>query len=110
MKQILPSLKEKKRYLAYEVISEKPIEKAIIFKEIKAKTKELIGLEGLAKANITILDTFKDNKGVLKVNNKYLNHIRSSFILIDNIDKNKTLIKTLGVSGTLKKVSRFIGG
>ena len=104
LKAILPSLREKKQYIAFEV--EKP--ENIGLKEtrnaIMASTKNLIGDLGMAKAGILFLKDWKDQKGILRVNSKYVNYTKASMALITEISGKKARIKSVGVSGVVNKV------
>ena len=67
---------------------------------------QFLGEWEYAKANILILDDFKKNRGIIKVNNKYVDKVKVSLMLIKSF-----VIETRGVSGTLKKARfKFIGG
>ncbi|MFH1209793.1 MAG: Rpp14/Pop5 family protein [archaeon] len=96
MKQILPSLKEKNRYLVYSVSEDLSFNE--VKKIIQNNILRFLGELEMAKANIRIMDDFKYKKGIIKVDNKYTDKLRSSLILIKS-----PVIQTIGISGTLKK-------
>jgi len=110
MKQILPSLKEKNRYIVYSVNSfnidkddkdgkdSKELSFTGVKKIIQDNVLRFLGELEMAKANIYVMDDFKYKKGIIKVNNKYVDKVRSSLILIKS-----PVIQTVGVSGTIKK-------
>ena len=74
--------------------------------------QNFLGQIGLAKAGILILnDKFnkEKQKGIIRVNNKMVNHLKGSLCFIKEIDKEKVIIKSVGVSGILKKAQeKFI--
>src|SRR3989344_714651 len=106
MRAILPTLKEKNRYLAYEIKDNRKYTLDEIKNEMKKTILQFLGEFEYAKANILILDDFKKNKGIIKVNNKYVDKTRVALMLIRNF-----IVETIGVSGTLKKARiKFIGG
>lgn len=109
MKPILPSLRERKRYVAFEIISKKPIRDfEAVSDAIEESASDLLGMVEGAKAGVIILpDKYRNQKGVLKVNHRYVNHIRTSLALIDQIKDQDVIIKTMGVSGILKKTDKF---
>jgi len=113
IKPILPSLREKKRYLAFEVISERKIQDfPQISKAIHNSSLRLLGdLEG-AKAGIMILgEKYKDQKGIIRVNNKYLDKLKASFLFVEEIDGVPCILRSLGVSGMLTTATKtYIGG
>lgn len=89
IKPILPSLKEKKRYILYEgKVSRNTIKQGI---------KDYIGEYGMAKAGIMFIKS-KNNKGIVKTNVKWLEQVKTALSLM------KTRVKPVKVSGTLKKL------
>jgi ribonuclease P/MRP protein subunit POP5 len=47
-------------------------------------------------------------KGLIRVNNKEVNNLRSALALIDNVDKKEAIFRTIGVSGVLKKATKYL--
>jgi len=106
-KRLLSSLREKKRYVLFETISVIPISSTNIKENIIKSYKNLFGEIGLSKAGISFIE-YKENKGILKINNKYLDELRASFCMMRKVNKQDILLKTLRISGTLKKVKDLI--
>jgi ribonuclease P/MRP protein subunit POP5 len=108
--KILPTLREKTRYLAFEVISDHEIKDfKAISEEIEDKSLLFLGQLGLAKAGIRILPekwNLQFQKGLIKINNKYVNELKSSLTLIEKINNKKVVVKSIGVSGILKKAEQ----
>ena len=66
MRALLPTLKEKKRYILFEIISKDKITKDECGDAINKSCKELLGTLGCAKAGISFLkETYKNNKGII---------------------------------------------
>ncbi|MBI2208810.1 ribonuclease P protein component 2 [Candidatus Woesearchaeota archaeon] len=109
-KPLLPTLREKKRYLAYEVISGHKFNDAFeVNKAIMDAAKEFLGNLGMAKAGIMMInDQFNKEKqrGLLRVSNKHLDNLRASLIFADKIDNNDVIIRSVGASGILKKAQQ----
>ena len=109
-KPLLPSLREKKRYLAYEIISNTKLHDAIeINKAIMDSAKEFLGNLGMAKAGIIVMDDqFNPNlqRGIVRVNNKHLENLKASFVFINNIKEYDVIVKSVGASGILKKAQQ----
>ena len=102
MKPLLPSLREKKRYVVFESVADS-FDKQKIEKLIEEACLKFIGENGYSKAGIMILkDSWKRNKGVIKVNTKYVDEVKMSLGLI----KGKIIVNAIGVSGTLKKAKQ----
>ncbi len=109
-KQLLPSLREKKRYIVYEVLSNKSFSFSEISKAITAAIKNFIGELGCAKAGIILLNKYKNNKGILRVNHKSVDEVRSALTLIKEINNQKTVVKTIRTSGILNKALSYMEG
>ena len=99
---MLPSLREKKRYMVFQIKNGKNLEFSKIKAEIKQKLLEFLGQLGYGKAGILIVDG-KNNKGIIKVNNKHVDEARTALSLVKDLNNQKVIIQTLGVSGILKK-------
>ena len=98
MKVILPTLKERNRYLVYEIKNSKKYTINEIKNEMKKAILQFLGELECAKANILILDDFKKNRGIIKVNNKCVDKVKVALMLIRSF-----IVETVYVSGTLKK-------
>lgn len=107
LKTLLPSLKERKRYLVFEVISKNGVKSfSSVSNTIWQKTKELIGEIGIAKSGIWLLPdkwNEKTQQGVIKVSHKYTDHVKASLATIKEIEGKKVIVKSVGLSGILKK-------
>jgi len=107
IKPLLPSLKERKRYLAFEIISEQPIKDLkAVSESIWQSTLNFLGENTAGEAGIWILqDKYNKTKqrGLIKVNNKHLERLKTSLMLVKSINKINVTLHTLGVSGVLKK-------
>ncbi|RMF55386.1 ribonuclease P protein component 2 [Candidatus Woesearchaeota archaeon] len=110
-KPLLPSLRENKRYLVFKVISKgKLTDFSKIAKAIELAANKLLGFLGVAKAGIVPLrDKWnqRTQTGIIRVNTKYVDHLKSSLSLINKIGRKSVVIRSLGVSGILKKTERF---
>ena len=100
-KAIIPSLREKRRYLAYNIISQDKINANSIKNSINAVCYDFLGQLDYSKAGIMVMQD--GDNGVLRVSNKYLNKVRAAIMLIDKIDDKPVIVKTVTVSGILKK-------
>jgi len=109
-KPLLPTLREKKRYLAYEAISAHKFNGAIeINKAIIDAAEEFLGSLGMAKAGILAVNDkwdIKSQRGIIRVNNKHLDNLRASLIFADKIGNDDVIIRSVGASGILKKVQQ----
>ncbi len=111
MKRILPSLREKKRYIVFEIIGSKVNEKEAQ-KEINNSLLKFLGELTISRAQTKIIkDSWKNNKGIIKVNVKYLNDTKLALGLIKQMNNKKVIVNVIGVSGILKKAKqKFVEG
>jgi len=107
LKPILPSLREKKRYLVFEVISKERIGN---FENISGAISHFIlqflGQLMAAKAGIIMLNNKWDSglqRGIIKVNHKYVDAVKAALALATKINNTEIIIRSLGVSGILRK-------
>ncbi len=104
MKPILPSLKEKKRYVVFEVLSDKKVSQKEIEEGVQSNVAKFLGELGIARSGFVLMnDTIKGKKGIIRTNVKYQDEIKMALSLIKNIGKEKVIVNVTGVSGILKK-------
>ena len=91
---LLPSLKEKKRYLVFEAISDKKLAFNDVAKAIQDSLHNYIGLLGTGQAGMQILpEKWKDNKGVIRINHKFVDHLKASLALIKKVKNQKVILR-----------------
>lgn len=112
LKPILPSLKEKKRYLSFEIISDSSCSVEDVSKAVNDSCLSFLGTLEAGKAGILFLsDKYSNNIGVLKTGHKYVDKVRAALALIKTIDNKDVIVRTRVVSGTLKKaISKTLRG
>src|SRR3989344_1987708 len=103
IKPILPSLRKKKRYIAFEVISKGKIaEFEPVSKEIMRAAHHCLGMFSMADAGIMPLANKWDaekQRGILKVNHKQVDAVKASFVFADKRD-----VDTLVVPESVEKI------
>ena len=106
LKPVLPSLREKKRYMVFEIISKSKFDFRPVSDAIMQSSLQLLGQLGVAKAGIIPLEN-KWNKeisrGIIKVGHKHVDELRASLLLASKINNEYVIIKSVGVSGIIKK-------
>jgi len=108
-KPLMPSLREKKRYLAYELVSSESFDAVEISKAIMDNAKEFLGDFGMAKAGIIPMNdqtNIEKQRGILRVANKELNSVKASFVFLRNISSKNVILRSVGASGVLKKAQQ----
>ncbi len=110
MKPMLPCLKQRNRYIAFEIVSKSRINDfKVLNSAIWASSLGFLGEIGLAQANLRCL---KDNwnpqkqRGIIKVTNKFINKAIISLSLIKKINNNDVIINTLKTSGVINKLKK----
>ena len=101
IKPLLPVLKEKKRYLLYEIDGKNKISND----EIESGVRDFIGDLGMARAGFRFVKN-KNNKGIIQVNHKYVDEVKTGLMLIKKINRNQVRFRTVKVSGVINKLMR----
>ena len=111
IKPLSPSLRERKRYLAFEVISEAPVgDSKAVYGAINQKALEFLGTLGCAEAGMIMLtDKYNEERqrGLIRVSHKSLDKLRASLAFVDTINGKKTIVRSVGASGILNKAARY---
>jgi RNase P/RNase MRP subunit POP5 len=98
-------MRDKKRYIAFEMMSEKPLP-ADADKLLIRKINELLGVFNSAKASLMrVKYDAAAQRGLLRVDRAFVDFARASFVMIKNINGQAVLIRTLYVSGMLNKAA-----
>jgi ribonuclease P/MRP protein subunit POP5 len=104
----LPTLRDKKRYLAFEVMSEQVITRQQLIKEILNSTHSLFGDVGCGEINPALL-SFEGRYGILRCSREKTSEARVALACINNIRGIPVSIFVLGISGTIKgAMEKFI--
>ena len=110
LKPILPSLREKKRYLAFEVISKEKINNfELVSNAIWHYSLKFLGQLGVAKAGIIPLANKWDQelqRGIIKVSHKHVDAVKAALMFADKIENKDVIFRSLGVSGILNKAEK----
>lgn len=111
MKPLSPTLKERKRYIVYEVKSEKKLSFNEAREAIDNALKTLIGTLGVAKAGVIHLKKYWSNekmRGILRVNHNFIDEVKASFIFINKVESKKTNIRSIYTTGVINKAKKHI--
>ncbi len=110
-KPLIPSLREKKRYVAYEVISDSDFDAKEVSAKIADSFKDLFGDKGLADAGLIFLDDKFDKKtkrGLVRVSHDSLDDLRSSFVFIRDINGKRSIVRSVIASGMIAKAENVL--
>ena len=107
VKPLRPTLRERKRYLVYEVISKNDtIEPMQISNAISGSVKTYVGELGLANCGLIFLnDKFNSDmqRGIVRVNHEMTDTLKASLTFINKIDNKNVILRSIGTSGIMKK-------
>ncbi len=104
--KLIPSLRQKKRYILFEIQAEKEFTVFEVQEAVQFALHDFLGQLGLAKASPLFLkEKFGKNHFTLKVNNNYVDEVKSAVILIKKIKNTPVLLRSITTSGMLKKAT-----
>lgn len=105
MKILPPTLREKHRYVKFQIISEEPIAYSDLKYAIWDVALEFYGEHGLSKMSMWLIKNLYDEErqtGVIRSNHKSVAAVIASLGLISRLGDSRVIFKILKVSGTLK--------
>jgi len=108
-----PSLREKKRYLAYEVISDGKVPFAELSTVIWHSLINFLGEVGTADAEVRIFrNTYNEEKqlGLIKCSHTAVESVRAALAMIQRIDETPVIVRVIGISGTMKAAQKKFFG
>ncbi len=105
MKGFPPSLKRKKRYIAFELISEDRINGREFMNEVTKTMLAVFGELNSAHSDIW-LEYFNGRHGILRCNREALDKIKFVLNLINRVGNTKIVTRILGVSGTIRRCKK----
>jgi len=113
IKPLLPSLRENKRYLVIEIVSNEPNGFGFgeISKELIHCFEKYLGIFGLSEASISILkETFdrKSQRVIISALRKSIDRIKACLVYFNEIDSKKVMARSIYCSGTIKKAKEVM--
>jgi RNase P/RNase MRP subunit POP5 len=102
-KRVIPALREKKRYLVFEIIGNN-IDFDDFKEEMNKSFLNLLGVNGFSLSKPWLIkDYFKNNKGILKIERPFVPEAKMCLALIREINKKEIIVFSKKVFGSLKK-------
>ncbi len=105
LKTLPPTLRGKKRYISFQIISEEPVEYSDLEAAIWNTMLDFLGEYGVSKTSVWLMkDLWDGNKqtGIISCNHKSLQEVIAVLGLIDRLGDNRITFKILKISGTIK--------
>ena len=113
LKILPPTLREKNRYISFQVISERGEE--FSYSDLEAAiwnvTLDFLGEYGVSKTSIWLLKDCWDQKkqiGILRCNHNSVQVVIAALGLIDRLGDNRVTFKIFKISGTIKSIKEFM--
>ena len=109
MKTLPPSLRDRKRYISFQIISEEPIEYSDLESGIWNTMLDFLGEYGVSKTSMWLMkDNWNndDQKGIISCNHKSIKDIVATLGLVDRLVDNRITFKILKISGTIKSLKK----
>jgi ribonuclease P/MRP protein subunit POP5 len=99
-----PTLRERRRYLAFQVVSKGPVPASDIASAIWHSILNFLGELGTAMADVWLVKSVYDEKnqiGLVRCGHTSVEQVRTALALVQRIGDRPVVIKTLGISGTI---------
>ncbi|ASI99955.1 ribonuclease P protein component 2 [Thermococcus celer] len=102
-----PTLRDKHRYIAFQVIGERPFRKDEVKRAIWEASLSTLGVLGSARAKPWFIKfDEKSGTGIVRVDRKHVEEFRLALTLVTDINGSRAIFRTLGVSGTMKRLKK----
>ena len=112
-KPLPSSLRGRRRYIAYEIISQEKILLDDLMNTIWHTVLNFLGEHGTSETDMWIAkDTYDDKRqmGLIRCSHDSVEQIRASLALTERIGDVRVVFKVLGISGTIKAAKmKFFG-
>ena len=108
-----PTLRDRKRYLAYQVVSDSKLEFSEINNAIWYSIMNFMGEKGASEADIWIIkNTYEEERkiGLIKCSHTSVEDVRTALALVQKMGENRMIIRVLGISGTMKAAKKKFFG
>jgi RNase P/RNase MRP subunit POP5 len=102
--KLLPSLKQKKRYLVYEIIAKEPVQEQY-HTQLVLHLKSDLGVLADATSGLQLVHT-NQSKGILRIDNMNVDRIKLMLGLVDNLGQKAAIMQSVLCSGILDKAKK----
>ena len=112
-KPLPSSLRGRRRYIAYQVLSEDKFIFQDLTNSIWHSLLNLLGELGAAEADLWVARNIYDEKrqiGIIRCSHEKVEQVRAALALIERIGDVRIIVKVLGISGSIKAAQlKFFG-
>jgi len=105
LKRLPPDIRIRERYIVFSIISEKHFSLEEAVRTIWSSALQLFGEAGTSRFHIWIpSNLYNENRGIgiIRCSHDHVQDIRAALTLIKKIDDEPVIIRTMGVTGTIK--------
>ncbi len=102
LKSIPPSMRSRRRYLVFELLSSGPLSKEDLIRAFSRTGLHLLGEFGYSSLKLSVLE-FEGRKGIIRFMYKKRQSVKAIIALLTEVNGISVIVRTLGVSGTIKK-------
>lgn len=104
----IPTLRDKKRYIAFEVTSEQAVARRELSEEILNSAYSLFGDAGCSEVDLRLI-SYDGKCGIIRCASQKTVETRAALACINNVRRIRVSILVLGISGTIKgAMEKFI--
>ncbi len=111
LKALRPSLREKKRYVTFEMITQTPVGLSSVATAIEDSFHDLYGTIGLASAGLLIIKEKYNSarqRGVVRVTHTSVQPLMASFAWLNSCNGAPAIVHSLSCSGMLNTAAKAI--
>jgi ribonuclease P/MRP protein subunit POP5 len=102
--------REKQRYLGFAIFGPEKLTKREVNNEFWKKYTLLFGTLGAANSGMYLIEyDEEEKKGIIRIRHDMINNLTICCALIREISNQKSVVHRIGVSGTIKGVTRKMG-
>jgi len=101
------SRRVRRRYLALKVVSEQPVDGRDVIDAVWKAVLRLFGEYGASQASLSLIEyDSQKNYAIVRCSRRALEMVRASVASITEMNERPTVIRVLGVSGTLRALRK----
>jgi len=105
--KVLPSLRLKKRYIAFRMLSSGPVSKTNLKDALQASIRDWVGVKGLGESGFSLLRwNERTGEGIIRCGHLWVDDIKLAMALLHQIGDEKVILASYRVSGTLKGLEK----
>lgn len=112
-KTLPSSMRKKRRYLAFEILSEDDVSFDQLVDSFWDALLDFLGEFGTSRTDVWFVKDSWDERrqrGLVRCNHKTVEDVRAALALIKDMDGQRVIVNTLGVSGTMEGArKKFLG-